>query len=95
MKTWPGEYDVIVKKLTFLQSKVTCEVAIFRDNGWGDDPESGGSSYSVILGGNGQIDFGQISKECFDKLLIEKVIEHNTLQTYKDRGYHKFLGVPK
>ena len=88
------EYENTVKKLSFLKSKVgDFEVAIFRDNGWGDDPESGGSVYDIIIDGDGQISMGDISEACFKLLLKNGVIEHNTLQTYKDRGYHAFLGV--
>jgi hypothetical protein len=68
------------------------DVAVFRDNGWGDDPDSGGSSYTIIVNGNGQVPFGSMSKECFDLLRKDGYLEHNTLRTYKDRGYHKYLG---
>jgi hypothetical protein len=89
-----NEYKDATEKMSFLKEKLRdgVEVAIFRDNGWGDDPESGGSSYTIIVDGNGQISMGDISPKCFEMLLENGVIEHNTLRTYKDRGYHKFLG---
>jgi hypothetical protein len=67
------------------------EIAVFRDNGWGDDPDSE-SSYTIIVNGNGQVDYGCMSEDCFNLLLKDGYIEHNTLQTYKDRGYHKYIG---
>jgi len=67
------------------------EIAVFRDNGWGDDPESE-SSYTIIINGNGQVSYGDMSKDCFQLLLKDGYLEYNTLQTYKDRGYHKYIG---
>lgn len=84
----------ILRKMTYLSGKLQdgVEVAVFRDNGWGDDPESGGSAYDIIMDGNGQISLGSMSKKCFDTLRYKGILEHNTLKTYKDRGYHRFLG---
>jgi hypothetical protein len=85
-------YDVLYK-LSQLKKclKDDIEVAVFRDNGWGDDPSSK-SVYTIIIDGNGQIDYGKLSKECFDLLRKDGYLEHNTLGTNKDRGYHKYLG---
>jgi hypothetical protein len=90
---YDNEPTNVLYKLSHLQKnlKEEREVAIFRDNGWGDDPKSK-SCFSIIVDGNGQVDYGDISEECFQLLLKDGYLEHNTLQTCKDRGYHKYVG---
>ena len=87
------EPNTALYKMSHLKKhlKDDVEVAIFRDNGWGDDPDTE-SSYTIIVDGNGQVEYGDISEDCFKLLLKDGYLEHNTLQTYKDRGYHKYLG---
>lgn len=83
----------VLYKMSHLKKflKDDIEIAIFRDNGWGDDPDSE-SCYSIIINGNGQVSYGDISEECFNLLLKDGYLEYNTLNTYKDRGYHKYVG---
>ena len=87
------EPNNVLYKMSHLKGylKDDVEIAIFRDNGWGDYPSTK-SSYTIIIGGNGQVDYGDISEDCFNLLLKDGYLECNTLQTHKDRGYHKYLG---
>jgi hypothetical protein len=90
---YENEPTDMIYKMSHLKAclKDDIEVAVFRDNGWGDDPNLE-SSYTIIADGNGQVAYGDMSKDCFLLLLKDGFLEHNTLQTHKDRGYHKYLG---
>jgi len=82
-----AEFDYTLRKLNHLVSKVKnhnefeFEVAIFRD----------GPYYTIIIGGNGQMNFGDMSKACFQKLRDEGYLEEDSYGGGKNRSYYKFL----
>lgn len=86
-------YNETIRLVHALTKVAKDDVAVFRDNGWGDDPEGdarGGGSYFIIIDGHGQNEFAYITKKVFDELRENDLIGDNVYGGFKDRGYHQF-----
>lgn len=65
------------------------EVYVFRDGGCGSFGTK--INYSIVIGDSWQVSFGELSRECFDRLLKDGYIQKNSLRTWKNRSIHRFV----
>lgn len=89
MKYKKVSYNEAINIMKTIRKK-TNDIGVFTDRGWGDDPTIE-ICYDIVKNGNGQKPIAWIVKETFLKLLENKIIGKNILQTYKARTFHLFL----
>jgi hypothetical protein len=85
-----ADYDEAVKILQRLAKKNKW-VSVFTDRGWGDDPNQK-REYTIIKNGDGQNPIAFITADVFKRLREEGKIAENSLQTFKARTLHNFVG---
>lgn len=88
------EYSNINKFIEFIleiKSKTNKEIGLFWDNGYGEEIGEVTPIIDIILDGDGQHPIGSITENLYKELLDKRLINENTLITYKPRKYHKIL----
>lgn len=67
-------------------------VSVFWDRGWGDSGQV--AEISIIVGGNGQQPLAFVTPDVYRDLLGQKIVEGNSLKTFKARRVHNFKTPP-
>lgn len=67
-------------------------VSVFWDRGWGDAGQS--AEISIIVDGDGQQPRARITADVYEALTAARIVESNSLKTYKARRLHNYVFPP-